>query len=717
MKKFVCRFYGVLGLFCLAISTAYGQDEFQVIESRIAKYLKEDVDISQLHQEVRNNALSLQYNGGWSAIDYSSQAETSWAPLGHLNRVKQFALVLALNEANEVAQNKLAVQTIHALRYWLQQNPRSSNWFQNDIASPTALGEIMLLLKNRNALPPALQDSLLNLMNQGDVVRAIGANKSDIAIHMMYRACISRDKALMDSAVKQVFMPISLGNKEGLQYDYSYRQHGPQLQIASYGQVFLSGEYKVASWLLGTTYAIQPEKLKILDQYLTGTYLKTIRGRYIDFNTEGRGIARNDILDKINITSKGGKHSLLGLAKEVNPENAVVLEKAEQRILQLQGPSFDVEPAHIHFYKGDYTLHNRPAYSFNVRTVSKRTIRTEYGNKENLTGKFLPDGSTNIQRSGAEYFNIMPVWEWDKIPGITGRDYAADQRTTIEWGERGVGSFVGGASDGKYGTTVYQLDYNEVTAKKAWFFFDDEVVCLGTDINSFAKEPIATTINQAWQKGPVKVFNGGKLINVNGRFIANDVKWIWHDSIAYYFPNQGKISLTNEKQKGSWNLINANRSKSTVEGKVFKLWFDHGVDPVKQSYAYIVKPGISEKELMGDKGLAMSAMRTLSAISILRNTPEIQAVEHVDLQMVQVVFYEAGSLTTQNFSIAVDQPCVLLIKAIKTRNPILYLSDPTQKLTDLHVTFSSEFLKIMEPVPISLPQGDHKGATVSFQFN
>nr|WP_121273184.1 polysaccharide lyase family 8 super-sandwich domain-containing protein [Pedobacter schmidteae] len=708
MKRFVCRFYIFLGLFCFAISAAHGQDEFQIIESRIAKYLKEDVDISQLNTDVKKNTLSIQYNGGWPAIDYSSKAETSWAPLIHLNRVKQFALVLALNAETGVAQKQLADQTINALRYWLQQNPRSNNWFQNDIASPTALGELMLLLKGRRTLPSTLQDSLLNLMNQGDVVKAIGANKSDIAIHMIYRACITRDKVLMDSAVKQVFMPISLGNKEGLQHDYSYRQHGPQLQIASYGQVFLFGEYKVASWLLGTSYAISSEKLKILDQYLTGTYLKTIRGRYIDFNTEGRGIARNDILDKINITSKAGKHSLLGLAKEVSPENALVLEKAEQRILEKKHPSFDIQAVHTHFYKSDYTVHNRAAYSFNVRTVSKRTIRTEYGNKENLTGKFLPDGSTNIQRSGGEYFNIMPVWEWDKIPGITSRDYATDQRTTIEWGERGVGAFVGGVSDGKYGAAVYQLDYNEVTAKKAWFFFDDEVVCLGTDINSFAKEPIVTTINQAWQKGPVKAFGGGKIINVNKRFIANDVKWIWHDSVGYYFPNQGNIRLTNEKQKGSWNLINANRSKNVVEGKVFKLWFDHGVDPVKQSYAYIVRPGISENEMV--RGQA-------SAIRILSNTPLIQAVGNDDLQMVQIVFHEAGSLTAANFSIAVDQPCALMIKGVKDKNPVLYLSDPTQKLTDLHVTFSSALLKIMEPLPISLPQGDHKGATVSFQLN
>jgi chondroitin AC lyase len=686
-------FYSVLAMVCFTVSKAHSQDEFQIIESRITKYIKAEVEINQVNENLKKNALALQSDGRWLGIDYSSRAETNWAPLTHLNRVKQFAL--ALNDVGAAGDKKLASQTINALRYWAQQRPSSKNWFQNDIASPTAIGEILMLLKSSNTVPSTLQDSLINLMKQGDVIRAAGANKSDIAIHMMYRACLTRDKTLMDSAVDQAFKPITLGNRQGLQYDYSYLQHGPQLQIASYGQVFLNGEYKVASWLLGTSYALPTEKLKILDHYLISTYLKTIRGRYIDFNTEGRGISRNDILDKTNITSKAGTHSLLALAKEVNPKNAMVLDEAEQRILQNQAPSFGIKPSHTHFYKSDYTLHNRPAYSFNVRTVSRRTVRTEFGNNENLIGKFLPDGSTNIQRSGAEYYNIMPVWEWDKIPGVTSRDYKVDQRTTIEWGERGVGSFIGGISDGVYGTTVYQLDYDEVTAKKAWFFFDDEVVCLGADISSLAKEAITTTINQAWAKGSVKIFD-------------QDIKRIWQDSIGYYFPNQGDIKWTSGKQSGRWSLINANRSKNVVQGKVFKLWLNHGHDPVKGSYAYIVKPNISENEMKSNKALNTK---------ILENTPLVQAVENEDLQMVQVVFYQAGSLTRPNFSVTVDQPCVLLIKALKTKNPMLYLSDPTQKLTDLHISFSSEFLEIKEPFPISLPQGDQKGATVNFQFN
>lgn len=706
MSCFLRKFSVFLLFLTLGAKFSYAQDEFQLIERRINDYLKAESEPDGLNQEVKNYISSITGEGYWPAINYSSVAETNWEPLLHLKRVKQFSLTLALKNDDVDKNQKLAMLTVKALRYWLMRNPKSSNWFQNDIASPTAIGEILLLLKNTRILPATLQDSLLKNMEQGNVVKAIGANKLDIATHIIYRASLTKDKPLMDSAVRQAFMPITLENREGLQKDYSYLQHGPQLQIASYGQVFLNGEYKVASWLMGTSYALSSQKVKILDHYLNETFLKTIRGRYIDFNTEGRGVSRNDILDKMDITAKAGPNALLSLAEKVNPENALVLGAAQKRIMQKEAPSFMIKPAHTHFWKADYTSHNRPAYSFNVRAVSRRTIRTEAGNKENLLAKFLPDGSTNIQRSGQEYFNIMPVWEWDKIPGVTGRDYQSDQKLTIEWGERGVGAFVGGVSDGIYGASAYQLNYNEVTAKKAWFFFDDEVVCLGAAINSFAKEPITTTVNQAWQKGSVKAFANNKLVSIDNTLSSKDLKWIWHDSIGYYFPQGGKLKLSNQVQTGSWSLINLNRSKEQVKGKVFKLWFEHGLDPADDSYAYVVRPGVSEKDML----------KSNANVEILSNDATIQAVRNDALNIIQAVFYEPGILKGPNFSLQVDRACIVMISHVSTRNPVFYLADPTQTLKDITLSFNSQWVKENEGRSINFPQGSDKGKSVSIQF-
>jgi len=707
MNQTFIKTYCLLGIVFFCFINAYSQTEFQVIESKIIQHLKTDVDANHLNQMITTHLSTQQTNGSWSDIDYTSEIETGWQPLAHLNRIKSFALGLSTLGNQFYANQELLQRTISGLKYWYVQNPKSSNWFQNEIASPMAIGEILILLNDKKVhLPKSLQDSLLQRMNQGDIKNAIGANKLDIATHMIYRACVNKDQNLMSIAVEEAFKPIEFTAAEGLQFDNSYLQHKSQLQIASYGQVFLTGEYKVASWLKGTVYALSADKLKILNNYLINTFLKTIRGRYIDFNTEGRGVARNDVLDKKVITEAAGNHTLLALAKLVSPENSEIIKAAEERIKQTQAPSFNITPSHTQYWKGDYTLHTRPSYSFNVRTVSKRTVRTELGNKENLLGKFLPDGSTNIQRNGAEYFNIMPIWEWDKIPGITNRDYLKDQLTTIEWGERGVSSFVGGVSDGVYGADVYDLDYDMVTAKKAWFYFDKQVVCLGTDINSYAVENIVTTVNQTWLKGKVFAYADKKLSRVKSKKSMIKPNWIWHDSIGYYFPNSAQLEIRTQIQKGSWQKVNANRSENEVKGRVFKMWFNHGVDPVNANYAYIVMPGLGKDELKN---------HPQNEIKILANNSNIQAVKNEDLKMIQIVFHQAGTLTDQNISITVDQPCIVLLKNINTKKIIIHLADPTQKLENVNLTLHSSLIEKDQNIKFNLPKGDFAGSTVFIQ--
>ena len=48
--------------------------------------------------------------------------------------------------------------------------------------------------------------------------------------------------------------------------------------------------------------------------------------------------------------------------------------------------------------------------------------------------------------------------------------------------------FVGGVSDGEYGVSAMNLSHISLplSAQKSWFFFDDEVVCLGSGIESGA---------------------------------------------------------------------------------------------------------------------------------------------------------------------------------------------------------------------------------------
>ena len=652
---------------------------------------KEDISISKLLS-------TIQTDGSWSDINYSRTDITIWLPINHLTRLREMALAYTDN-GNFHNNMDLYNAIIKGLAYWYAKDPRSKNWWFNEISTPQHLGELLIVMRyGGQQVPAELEASLIERMKRGDLYKQTGANKLDVAIHYLYRALLTSNKGLMDSAVEEAFQPISFTNQEGLQYDYSFMQHGKQLQISSYGAVFLGGEYKVASFLAGTPYALSGEKLKMLSNYYINSYLKALRGGYSDFNIEGRGISR------VNALNKRNEKERLAQAASADPANSNEWNAAMARTSGEQPPSFMIKPSHTFFYCADYTLHTRPNYSFNVRMVSTRTKRTESGNGENLIGKFLPDGATDIQARGDEYYNIMPVWEWDKIPGTTARDFQDDQPTTSRWGEDGSTSFVGGVSDSIYGASVYTMDYNGVTAKKSWFFFDNEVVCLGAGINCLAPENVTTTINQCWLKGDVEV--EGKKIKKNDIASYQNPKWVLHDGVGYYFPANGNIHLSTQEQTGNWYHINNSTPEKTVSGNVFKLWFDHGTNPINAQYAYIIVPDA--------KGNSLEAVN--GSIKIISNTDALQAVQNKTLDITEAIIHKPCSLSIEGYTIKSNKPCALMVRDSKNGIKKIYIADPTQLESKGKITITNDRTHSSKEYSFHFPTGNAAGSSLLLEI-
>jgi chondroitin AC lyase len=680
-----------LSFLCFNGFFAIAQEEpYAVIMSRINQDLQLGVNDGVLVKRITKNMTSLNTDGSWSDINY---ADAQYDPL---KRIKDMATAY-IRPSNKFYNNiGLHESIVKSLQNWLDKNPKNKNWWYNDIFYPQAIGETVILMRNaKTGLPADLEKALITRMirrlKTGD-----GANTSDEALHYLYRACLTKNKATLDSAAKYLFEPIAIADgKEGVQADGSYYQHGKQQAIASYGRVFAGNSVNAAFYLRETAYALPKDQLAILVDYLKNTFLKTVRGSFYDFNVRGRGISRKDSLSS-------GMGGMVSKIKLFDPENAAYWDASVKRTSGAEPPSYKIIPTHNQFWKSGYTLHLRPAYTFSVQTASTRTLRTERGNNENILGKFLPDGATNIQRSGSEYANLMPVWEWDKIPGTTSRDYPDDNGATVlkEWGIPGTTKFVGGVSDGIYGVSCYDLNYDSVQAKKAWFFFDKEVVCLGAGINSSAKENITTTINQAWLRGDVVSSNGAQ---VNGK---SEI-WAVHDSIGYIFPQGGDLEISSKAQTGNWYRINHFQSKTELKHKVFKIWLNHGINPRNASYQYVVVPGVDAAGLK---------KYDRSMIQILKNTEELQAVKHIGLDMLQAIFYNAGTLAANGLSLQVDQPCTVYIKDLNGKSPTLYIADPAQGNATIKVLLKLPGLSKSKSIDCNLPTGAFAGATANFKI-
>jgi len=671
-----------------------------LIMNRVMKDLKKP--LRTIEREAEKNLSTLQADGSWRDVPYKDDAITNWMPSTHLSKLETIIQAYIDKDSRYYNDDQVFNHIAKAFEFWYASDPKSSNWWHNEIATPQALGEMLILMQyGKKTLGTELTQKLIERMKRGDPEKKTGANKTDIALHYFYRALLTADQTLLSFAVNELFYPIRfVHDEEGLQYDYSYLQHGPQLQISSYGAVFITGVLKLANYVRDTPYALSAEKLTMFSTYYRDSYLKAIRGSYIDFNVEGRGISRPNILNK-----KAEKRRLL-VAKMIDLKNTDDWTNAIARIDSSESPSYKIIPYHHQFWNGDYVQHLRPTYSFNVRMVSKRTKRSETGNKENILGRYLSDGATNIQLRGPEYYNIMPVWEWDKIPGVTSRDYATDRPLTKFWGEQGSTDFVGGVSDGVYGASTYALDYDSLQAKKAWFFFDQEIVCLGAGINSNAPENITTTVNQSWLNDAVISMDSKTGRGKTSTHTGADQYWLWHDGVGYYFPEGGNLSLSTHTQKGNWYHINNAHEKDELSGDVFKLWINHGSKPVNAQYAYIVLPGINQPDGM--------KKYDGSVLKIMLNTPQLQAVYHQKLNMVQAIFYAAGSLSIPGFEIETDKPCVLLIKNINSK-PIVSIADPLQKEQQARLSIKDLKTSKTSEITVNFPQGTLAGSTIELR--
>lgn len=629
---------------------------------------------------IDKNLALFQENGSFSDIDYDDTQMTNWTPIKHIERLSDFGYAYT-NEKNKYYQNEdLYQKIVKGLEYWYDVDSESDNWWHNQISEPQKLGVLLIQMRiGKKQIPQELETKILKRIQEtgGDPAKWTGANRTDIALHWIYRSCLTQNEADLKTAIDNVFNPVVYTTEEGFQHDNSYFQHGEQLYIGGYGDEILKGVTQVASYALGTQYQLDKEKVELLSKFMRETYYRAVRGQNMSFDVVGRSVSRPGLLNK-RTTATYAKRMI-----DIDPTHADEYKAIIARLNRKQPADYQVTASHTHYFRGDYSLHVRPQYNFDVRLASTRTKKCEYGNKENLKTYFMSDGCTNITQTGDEYFNIFPVWNWCHIPGTTAPQLEKVPMDPKAWGVLGTSTYAGGVSDSIYGATAYAyMDTNpEVNtgAKKSWYFFDNEVVCLGAGIQSTSTYPVHTTVNQCFLKGGILVDKGDKEETLaNGSHTLQAPQWVLHDKIGYFFPQKEEVFLTAQTQSGRWYDINTSKSKKEEKMDVFTLGINHGVGPKDGSYAYIVVPGKTSAQ-------EMKAYQKKNAIEILSNNPKIQAVRNTKLNVWMVTFFEAGTFTHKELSVTVDKPCVLMVKDINAKSANLHIADPGQTQSPIQV--------------------------------
>ena len=679
------------------------KNEYEILMDKIRADFVTNPDAGEINESLK---LFNKEKGCFTDVDYRRDDRTNWPPMTHLTRLANFAHAYT-NPDNYFYRNETMYNSVlQGLNYWYAVNPQCNNWWYNQIAEPQTLGLMMIQMRlGKKKLPADVEKKTIERMIKegGNPAKWTGANRTDISLHWMYRACLMEDEATLNTALKNAFSPIYYTTKEGFQHDNSYMQHGRQLYIGGYGDEILKGITQIAAYTAGTKFAIPADKLAILSKFMRETFYQTIRGKYMMFDVLGRGMSRPDILNKEN-TAKFAQR-MIALDTEHADEFRQIVRRIRGEVSASQG----VKSMHNHYFGSDYTLHVRPEYTFDTRMVSTRTMRCEYGNGENLDTYFLSDGCTGIVRYGDEYYNIFPVWNWYLIPGITAPRLDKMPMAISDWKTPGTSTFTGGVTDGMYGATAYSYydNYSSIHtgANKSWFYFDNEVVCMG-NVSSHAGREVQTSINQCMMSDArVYVNDGSQTAEVGkGKHSYNNPQWVFHRGIGYVFPNGGNVFVYNQEQTGSWYRINRSMEKGEKVHEVFTIGLDYDKNSTNKSYAYIVVPTVDTWEELRE-------YTKIKQVQIVANTQQVQSVYHKALDIWQTVFFKAGSVKLGDIRLVVDQSCIVMLK-----NGRLYICDPKQRQETITVTVHKD-RHVSEITADFKGTGIYAGMTKSFELN
>jgi chondroitin AC lyase len=588
-------------------------------------------------------------DGSWSDVTYTGVPDGNWGPWDHTRRLIVLAKAYRTPGQSFYRSAPLRAQIDAALAYTKKFYGATiipnGNWWFWTIGIPIDLAPTLVLM--RGEVDPQTYDDLVLAINLriGNVPTAkglvgptpTGQNLVWSAFTHLCLGLLKDDPAMLGAvrdAMTSVARPVS-GLADGLMPDSSFHQHGAQLYTGGYGGQFANDVTRYALLARGTSFALPADAMASFVDYLADGIAWSLFGNYFDVSVVGREVARS---------STSGYNGLAALLQASTFESArsAEIRSAAAKMMQTWNGTMPTELAaltvqvdranywplwpsgHRHYFTSDYTIHRREGWFASVKMFSRRTKSGEDTNDENILGSRQSDGRFSLSLNGSEYFgrDIFPVLDWTRLPGITveQRPNAAD--ATYGYGTR---TFAGGTGNGQNGVSAMELAPlgTQMTAKKAWFFFDDSIAFLTNSITSPSSYRVETVVNQ-WP-----------LVNASSPLVREN-DWAALENVGYWFPTPVTLKTSRETRTGTWAALGGSTDTTQRSAPIVTMWLDHGITPANATAEYVIVPNVSA-----------NAMRTWAAsrpLTILANTKVASAVRDNRTGAKGIVFWVPGSI-------------------------------------------------------------------------
>jgi hypothetical protein len=595
----------------------------------------------------------------FSNVDYSSTSASAWNTVNHLSYLKSMISAYGENRLKTDAKARDTVMAV--LDNWLEADYTCTvNWWYNEIQTPRYMAAIGLMLSDfLTEKQLSKMDKIIGkgtLRGSSKATTYTGANLSDMMATTIQHGLLMGDYGTVFAASERMAEEIAVAakNKEGIQSDGSYFQHGNLLCSAgSYGSVFVKGIETFIVQLYGTCFALPDDKVELfIDHLLDDQSLF-----HMNYGTAYFSIGRSAVY-------ANGASQLHGTARTLSRIEGIYRRDDLLRYSESFSDTTKINAA-LRYFPLSYSLVNKsPAYYMAVRGAHKNFILTEVVNKQNLLGYNLSYGAnTCYMYYGDEYQAIGAVLDFSMFPGIT--TYHEDDATLLSrynndygktWGKSTyTGSHCDGLTDEEtgIGALYMELINDGIDGKLSFITYKGLTVALGAGIDcakSGNTAEIRTSVDQC-KYNSAKIGNTPLALNGGSVSVMGNAA-IYNGAFAYYNLGDGVLTAEAKTMTGSYSRTDSAKSYYEQSADVFSLYYSYGTNPQNASYAYAVHANADGK-----------APATADGLPILKitNTEALQAVEFKDGHYV-IIFHDAGAFTLASGESITSDKADIIIK-------------------------------------------------------
>lgn len=637
------------------------------------------------------------------------------------NNLAKLAIAYVTPETKYYKNEKIKNEIVEALE-WLYINayhedlPELGNWWQWELGIPKKLNEIITLMyediskENRikylkaseyfqpdakwsGVSPSATYSSAPNKRV------STGGNRIDTSIISFMRGVLMEDKEeILEglNAAVEVGELVTIG--DGFYRDGSFIQHDNVAYNGTYAAVLFDGLGLMLYLINGTEFKMEDPRLDNIYEAILNGYSYLLINGGINDSVNGRSISRDKssdierariLISSVALLSEGASKNYQDKLKELIKK--VVLENNQYSLVEKETnpliksilkeivesgeiDALDVQGAKVFGAMDRAVYINDKDGKVVVSMHSNRVANYETMNGENIKGWYTGDGMTYIYgKDSSTYTEFWPTVDMYHLPGVTNSinkmgDKAGERRVKALVSPK---AFVGGV-EGKDSAFVGMdmISWNKQTRmKKSWFMIDGVTLALASNIRSNDGEIHTTIDNRILNNGKIFV-NGEELID--GKVIENSKNLSINfngnyseENIGYRVIKGPKIKVDIKENKGSWKNIGGTLTEE-ISKRYFVTYMDHGKDPRKDSYAYLILPMFA-KEAVDNYDV--------SRFEIVKLDEEAHIVKDRNSGVLAMNSWKDSVQEFENIKVF---SAMSIIKNEKDDILELYVSDPTQ---------------------------------------